>query len=155
MSRLSASFEGNTVPGRLLDWKLWLALAAGPAVWFALALIVHPGFRPGWPLAKPWVFITLCLIYPVLEEIVFRGLLQDWLAQRFKRRALYGLSAANVVTSLIFAALHFIYHPPLYAALVLFPSLVFGYFRERHATLATPIALHIWYNAGYFFIFGL
>lgn len=155
MQRLWASFEGDNVRGRIQDWRLWLALAAGPVVWCVLALTTHPGFHPGWPLVRPWVFVILSLVYPVLEEIVFRGLLQDWLATRFRHRAFHGLSAANVVTSLVFAALHFLYHPPLYAALVFFPSLVFGYFRERHDTLATPIALHVWYNAGYFFIFGL
>lgn len=144
----------TAVGGLYRDCQFRVALAAGPAFWAALALVTHPHFHPAWPLARPGAFALLCLVYPVLEEIVFRGLLQEWLAQRFGRRTWYGLSAANAATSVIFASLHFLYHPPLYAASVFLPSLVFGYFRERHAGLSAPIALHVWYNAGYFWVFG-
>lgn len=103
---------------------------------------------------KPADFAIVSLLYPVLEELVFRGLLQGWLAKRMKHRAWHGLSGANIITSVIFSALHFLHHPPLYAASVFVPSLVFGYFRERQHGLAAPIFLHAWYNAGYFWIFG-
>ena len=61
---------------------------------------------------------------------------------------------ANLITSLVFTGLHFIYHPPLWAASVLLPSLVFGYFKDRYRTLTTPIILHVFYNAGYFWLFA-
>lgn len=144
----------HTVQALCRDWRLWLALAAGPAFWGLLYAVVHPVLRPGWPLARPVDFLSVSLLYPVLEEMIFRGLLQEWLAERFGSRAWHGLSLANTVTSLVFASLHFIYHPPLFAASVFFPSLVFGYFRERHHGLAAPMLLHVWYNAGYFWIFG-
>src|SRR5699024_7324223 len=37
----------DRVLGWLLDWRLWLALAAGPVVWIVLALIVYPDLHPG------------------------------------------------------------------------------------------------------------
>lgn len=51
--------------------------------------------------------------------------------------------------SLQFSALHFIGHPPLWAAGVLLPSLLYGFFRDRHDSVLPPIALHVFYNAGY------
>ena len=67
-----------------------------------------------------------------------------------------GLLVGLIVTliSLVFTGLHFIYHPPLWAASVLLPSLVFGYFKDRYRTLTTPIILHVFYNAGYFWLFA-
>jgi membrane protease YdiL (CAAX protease family) len=44
---------------------------------------------------------------------------------------------------------HLINQPPLWAASVFFPSLVFGYFKDRHQTVVTPFLLHAWYNAGF------
>jgi membrane protease YdiL (CAAX protease family) len=84
----------------------------------------------------------------VLEEIVFRGLLQE-LVRDLLSRAMYGpLTVANLLTSLCFTGAHF-FHPPLEAALVFFPSLVFGFFKERTDSLVAPVLLHAFYNAGY------
>ena len=87
------------------------------------------------------------LVLPVLEEIVFRGFLQGWIA-RATRRAWRGISLANLLTSVCFAAAHLLTQAMLWAALVFFPSMIFGYFRERHEGLGTPILLHAFYNAG-------
>ena len=64
------------------------------------------------------------------------------------------LSVANIVTSLLFTALHFIDHPPLWALLVLFPSLVFGYSKDRYVSLGAPVLLHVVYNSAYYMTFG-
>lgn len=97
-------------------------------------------------------FVWPALLMPVLEELAFRGWLQTELLSRWPRR-LGPLSHANLLTSVVFTALHFIQHPPLWAAGVFLPSLVFGHFRERHAGLVSPMLLHAWYNAGYFLLF--
>lgn len=140
----------------LRDWQFWAALVAAPIFW---ALLYGLGSAPVdavWPLAQPVRFLLPALIYPVLEEIVFRGGLQPWIArQPWGAHRVAGISYANALTSVLFSALHFLFHPPLWAALVLVPSLVFGYFRERHDSLASPIMLHVFYNAGYFWIFGV
>jgi membrane protease YdiL (CAAX protease family) len=91
----------------------------------------------------------------VLEEIVFRGALQDTCHRYLKPHALGPISLANVVTSLVFMALHFFYHPMPWAVSVIAPSLVFGYFKDRHRSLSAPIQLHSFYNAGYYWLFGV
>lgn len=52
------------------------------------------------------------------------------------------------------AALHFLYRPLPWAALVFVPSLIFGYFKDKYHGLSAPIQLHIFYNTGYYWIFG-
>lgn len=141
------------IPCMLRDWQWWAATAAGPVVWAALYLVLRPAFVPAWPLLHPGVFLPAALVYPVLEEIVFRGLIQDALARHVPNPLPGPLTTANVLSSVLFALMHLIGHTPLWAAAVFLPSLVFGYFRERHG-LAAPIVLHVFYNAGYFWLLG-
>jgi membrane protease YdiL (CAAX protease family) len=143
-------------PGRpfWLDPLFFAALAAALVYW--LVFYRMSGAEPdlGWPLREPLRFAYPALFYPVVEELVFRGLVQD-LAHRYLRPWHLGpLSHANVLTSLLFTALHFINHPPAWAAAVLVPSLVFGFFKDRTGRLAAPILLHVFYNSGYFWLFG-
>lgn len=108
-----------------------------------------------WPLQQPGRFFGLVLLWPVMEEIVFRGALQPRLTgSRWGGLRLVGVTAGNGVTSLLFAAAHLFAHPPLWAALVVLPSLLFGYFRDRHDCLLPPVFLHIAYNLGYYWFFG-
>ena len=132
----------------LADPQFFLALAAGVAFWAALAGL---GLQPA-PLGLA-ALASVVLLQPVVEELLFRGLLQGWLAEkRWGRRGVAGFTAANLVAALAFTALHFVNHPPLWAAGVLLPALLFGYFRDRHASVLPAIALHVFYNAGYFLL---
>ena len=100
--------------------------------------------------AEPLLLVGFLLLYPLFEEWLFRGVLQGTLLQRpwgQQRRA--GISVANLLTSLAFVLLHFINHPPLWALSVLVPSLVLGYFRERHDSLVPPLLLHPFFNLVY------
>ena len=107
------------------------ALAAGLLTWLVLYFIQQPLVQWDWPIIRPWQFLMPVLLYPVVEEIVFRGLLQELVRDYISRRTLGPVTVANLLTSLLFAGLHFIYHAPLWAALVFFPSLVFGFFKDR------------------------
>lgn len=105
-------------------------------------------------LAKWGLFLEIALLYPVLEEVVFRGLIQGHLWQtRFGRTLFAGISLPNLITSLIFTSLHFIYQPPLWAAAVIIPSLTFGFFRDRYQHLMPAIWLHIFFNCGHFLLY--
>ena len=130
------------------------AVAAGLVTWLVLYFIQQPVVQWGWPIIKPWQFLLPVLLYPVVEEIVFRGLLQELVRDTVSRLSLGPVTIANLLTSLLFAGLHFIYHAPLWAALVFFPSLVFGFFKDRTDRLVAPIILHVFYNAGYFWLFS-
>ena len=108
----------------------------GPIPWHALAWV---GF-----------------IYPVLEEFIFRGTLQPKLKQyAAMQHALIGITAANMITSVLFAALHLLSQPLIWAVLVFFPSLVFGWMRDYYGKLHASIALHIFYNVGFVWLFTL
>ena len=132
----------------LADPRFILALAAGVVFWIALAWL---GMQPP-PLGLA-ALASVVLLQPVVEELLFRGLLLGWLGEkRWGRRQFAGFTLANLATALAFTALHFINHPPLWAAGVLLPALLFGYFRDRHASVLPAIALHVFYNAGYFLL---
>jgi membrane protease YdiL (CAAX protease family) len=98
-----------------------------------------------------WLLLQVVLIYPVIEEIIFRGILQPRIAQQWTQ-TLFKLSAANFITSSIFAMTHFVEHSVLWALGTFIPSLIFGYSQERYNKLLAPITLHSSYNAGYFLI---
>jgi membrane protease YdiL (CAAX protease family) len=134
------------------DPLLWLAISLGPMAWSVLLFVLVPSGDWDWPLSRPMVFLLPVVVYPVLEEIVFRGLVQDGIA-RFTRSRWGILTVANLAASVVFAASHLLHQSPLWATLVFFPSLIFGWFRERHDTLGTPILLHVWYNLGVVWLF--
>lgn len=138
----------------LRDWTFHAALGAALLFWAALYGLTTPELQWDWPLRQPMLFLWPALLYPVMEEIIFRGLLQDLAHQYLRHWRLGPLSHANVLTSLLFTGLHFLYHPPAWAAAVLLPSLIFGFFKDRYRGLAAPILLHVFYNAGYFWLFA-
>jgi len=132
----------------LADPRFALALLAGVGFWLALAWL---GLKP--PVHGLAALLSLVLLQALVEELLFRGLLQGWLAAKpWGRIQLAGFTLANLAASLLFTALHFAGHPPLWAAGVLLPSLLFGYFRDRHDSVLPAIALHVFYNAGYFLL---
>ena len=141
------------------DKKWWLdpyfliVLLAACIYWAGLYAMTLPNPNWFWPIQTPAAFLYPALVYPVLEEIVFRGLIQDWFRQKLPGLAVGAISKANLITSLLFTALHFINHPPLWAAAVFIPALIFGYFKDRSGGLGAPIALHVFFNSGYFLIF--
>lgn len=93
--------------------------------------------------------LAVTLLYPILEELSFRGLLQGWLLDRLAGWRHYAhISLPNLLTSLAFGAVHLATQSILWSAAVVVPSLVFGYLRERHGSVLPPMALHIYYNAG-------
>ncbi len=152
-----------------------LAFLAAPLVWAVLYWVVRlpagtllAGFSADSDKTTPggyadfadsgviWLLLQAVLLYPVLEEIVFRGALQGWLLERpsLKKKPIFRLiSVPNLLASLAFTALHFVNQPPIWAALVFVPSLVFGWAREHSGGLLLPILLHIWYNAGFYVLF--
>jgi len=130
-----------------------LAIAAGFVVVGALYLL-ETEHAPVAIVNLPILFKWL-LWAPVLEELLFRGVVQGQIQRYFHSSAhVLGLSRANWITSGLFTSMHFLYHPPLWAMSVLFPSLVFGYFRDRHDSVVPSIVLHSIYNAQFLFLLG-
>jgi len=140
---------------KLREDPLFLAaILAAPLVWLLLYFILRPELDWSWPLYHPARFLWPVLFFPVVEEILFRGLLQEFVRDYFSSNALGPISIANLVTSLVFTGLHFFYQPALWAALVFIPSLVFGFFKDRTGRLTAPIILHMFYNFGFLWVFS-
>ena len=132
----------------LADRRFHAAAAVAPLL-LSIALLAFPGWRHGIPLSAP-VLLSLIFWQPLMEELFFRGFLQEQLNGCLKDRSICaGLTVANLVTSLLFGAFHLLHQPFPFAAAVAIPSLVFGYFRERHRHLYSAILLHGFYNAAY------
>ena len=105
------------------------ATAAGVGFWIMLGWLL-PVQPIQWRQVGSWDFLSLVVVQPCLEEVVFRGLLQGRLSQwRRMRTAWRGFTAANGLTALLFTAGHFVNHPVLWAAGVILPALIFGFFR--------------------------
>ena len=133
------------------DYQFWAALAAALPFW-AWLWLMRPPLQPWLQLkAYWWPAILIILVYPVVEEIIFRGALQGWLLKKVTKQ-LGPVSAANGLTSVLFTLLHGLRWQSGFSLLVIFPSLVFGYFRERSDGLIAPILLHAFYNAGFYLI---
>jgi len=137
------------------DPHLLAALAAGPLCWAAL-IVVNLPLGSG---VDGWALIHGVLLMPLLEEFVFRSGLQGWLLERraLARRlpsARLGISGANLIASIVFAAAHLWTQPPLWAALIFLPSLVFGHLYERRQSIAGPVLVHAFYNAGFLMLFS-
>ena len=89
----------------------------------------------------------LIVFYPVVEELAFRGVIQEYIASKTKQYPSFlFLTVANIVTSVLFVLMHFVHHTPLWAMLVFIPSLIFGYFKEQYGHIGVSIFLHMFYN---------
>lgn len=133
-----------------LDTHLALALLAAPPVWFALFLWAQPSMRVPQGV---WVWCSLVLVQPCVEEWVFRGLLQGQalrLTTRHGQPARLGpITSANALVTLVFVALHLMAQPVVWAVAVAVPSLVLGHLRERFHSVWPAVFVHATYNAGF------
>jgi uncharacterized protein len=146
LSELGLQFRWEFVSDRCF----YLALAAAP---FSL-LILTWGF-PSWSRGmhvQLFSVLSLVLWQPLVEELLFRGIIQGQLLKLSWARATILLSVANLATSLLFVLAHLAFHSPAWAAAVWVPSLVFGYFRDRTGHILPSLVLHSAYNALYLFV---
>lgn len=103
-----------------------------------------------------WSFFSLVVWQPWAEELIFRGFIQGQLYEKpWGKRAWSGWSIANLIASLVFVLGHLWQHSPLWAVAVMVPSLGFGWLRDHYGSVYPSIALHMFYNAGYFALTGL
>lgn len=96
------------------------------------------------PLAGTTV-LEVVLLVPLMEEFLFRGLLQNWLKSKLPHAAY-----AVFLTSLLFALFHFsgsqgVTNIELLSTLFVL-SCFLGYIYEKRRSLWTPVALHGIFN---------
>ncbi len=116
------------------------AAVAVPVAW----LVAAAGY--GVATREPLRDLAIIALWSVAEEIVFRGALQPAIARRIDRAARFGITRANAVTSLVFAAFHLWRHPPLVALFVFPVSLVYGKARELSGRVWPAALLHLAFN---------
>ena len=79
-------------------------------------------------------FIAFALLAPLVEELIFRGLLYGWIESR------WGSIVALVVSSLTFAGAHY---EPAHIVLVLPLGFLFGWLRRRTNSLLPSLVSHV------------
>lgn len=90
-----------------------------------------------------WLNLLVILVGPAAEEFFFRGLVHRWMRDRL------GIARALVLSSLLFACLH----TDLVAFVPIFGlGLLFGWIYEKTGSLAAPIAVHVFHNAGMLYL---
>lgn len=134
-------------PGAMLvDKHLLLAAAAAVPAWLLLATqfgaaMAAPATLRGW--------LAFVLLRPLLEELVFRGIVQGELLRWTRGRMAGPLTRANLATTVLFVAAHLLAQPPAWALAVAAPSLVLGHVRDRLRSVWPAVVLHAIYNGGF------
>lgn len=136
------------------DSVFLLLLALGPIVWLSMIGLFTFQPLPWYAIWSP-AFLSVALWQPLCEELLFRGMVQGHLLQSMARQKTWiGLSTANLLTSLLFSLAHLAGHSVSWSLLVFVPSLCFGFVRDRFGSVYPSLALHAFYNAGYFLLIG-
>ena len=108
--------------------------------------IAHDTLRAIMDGSGPWLIvmsIVVVVVAPIIEEVTYRGLLQDALG-RFR----LGRWWAIIATSAVFASMHWTNSEP-HAVVTLFVlSLAFGWAYEKTGRLTTAIVMHMVFNLG-------
>ncbi|MEN3159474.1 CPBP family intramembrane glutamic endopeptidase [Alkalimonas sp. NCh-2] len=83
------------------------------------------------------LFVTMVLVAPVVEELVFRGyFFQAW------RNSSLGLWGTLLLTSMLFTLVHAGQYPLLMMAMLFSFSLILGLAREKTGSVYVPMAMH-------------
>jgi len=121
-------------------WTIVLGAVGALIVSVAVSQLGEPeGVKQALDVARtPSLFVAslvvMALLAPLVEEMVFRGLLYGWVAGR------WGSLIAWIVSSILFAAAHI---EPAHALLVLPLGLWFGWLRQRTDSLWPSLVAHI------------
>ena len=92
------------------------------------------------------LLLLAVVIGPLAEELFFRGFLYRWLRIRI------GVRRALALSALLFALLHM---DAVAFVPILGLGLLFGWVYEQTGSLAAPIAIHVFHNAGMLYLASL
>jgi hypothetical protein len=100
------------------------------------------------------MFLTIAVLAPVFEELLFRGFMLPWLGERLAPRLgpRAGWSLAVAISGLAFGAMHM---QPLGLPTLTTLGLVLGFSFLRTGNLLTSILVHGLWNGGIFIIMRL
>ncbi len=136
------------------DSVFLLLFALGPIEWLSMIRFFELQPLPWHAIWSP-AFLSAALWQPLFEELLFRGIVQGYLLQSMAgQKTWFGLSISNLLTSFVFTLAHLTSHSIWWSLLVFVPSLCFGFVRDRFGSVYSSIALHAFYNTGYFLLTG-
>ena len=136
------------------DSVFWVLIGMGPLVVFGIKFGLHDLAITS--LDTPAQVLSLLLIYPVLEEVVFRGAIMDGVSKTpLAGLRIAHISGPNFFSASLFSLLHLWGQRLGWALAVFIPGLVFGFSKERWGSLKFPILLHIYYNGCFFGIMSV
>lgn len=134
------------------DKQLLSGALLGALSFWSICLTLDIGqFDAAYALSQWRWLLLVCLIMPVLEEVVFRGFVQGaLLARTWPRASYFDVSRANIITSSLFAASHVLGDLSWPAVAVFIPSIYLGVVREQTKSLGYCIGIHGFWNFGWF-----
>jgi len=127
-----------------LGFSLLLPIIVG-----VIAVVFYPNYLSHFTLPHTlFPLILFLIISPVLEEVVFRGLFQDfllsWLNNKFIAIGLLNIG---------FAVFHYnINHDPTYMFLVFCCGIILSVQKLKYGKLIYPIFFHAYYNLSFMFM---
>jgi CAAX protease family protein len=129
--------------------KTFLLVAVGGAV---IGVFLGHFFYQPTPESTKWLLVASLIFWqPFIEELLFRGAIQGYFqTTTWGTTSRGGITAANVVCSLLFVVSHLLHQPVYWAAATFVPSLIFGYYRDRTGSIWPPLLLHSLFNAAFF-----
>jgi membrane protease YdiL (CAAX protease family) len=84
-----------------------------------------------------WLIFGICLVTPIVEELIFRGVIQGELRKAMPEWA------AIIIQAVIFAAYHL---QPIQSSYVLLPGLLLGFAYASSRSIRVPIIMHCVFN---------
>ncbi len=102
------------------------------------------------------VCVSNLLTAAIPEEVFFRGYIQSQLSKVYNNRGTLGfVTYANLLSSALFALGHFFINPRPERLAVFFPSLLFGYLREKRGNIYPSVAIHWLSNLIMYIMLGM
>jgi membrane protease YdiL (CAAX protease family) len=129
----------------------WLAILIAISFWAVLILTADYKANLSWVIDHPETLLWYVFLMPLIEELAFRGYLQEALNKKFIQMVIapLNISLANVLTSVVFAILHLVTYQSAMAAATFFPSLVFGVAKDTYRSVLPGYLIHMLYNFGF------
>lgn len=117
-----------------------------PPIFYVSAYLLVPNYLFSFTLPFNALFLVLSFfVSPILEEIVFRGFLQDLLNKRIGNQIL-----VVILVNFVFALLHVHINPELWYLLLVFAcGVLFSSIKILFKKIRYPILLHSYYNISF------
>jgi membrane protease YdiL (CAAX protease family) len=86
--------------------------------------------------------LTICVVVPIMEELVFRG----WLYSKIAQTKLGDIGALTI-SSIIFTLIHTQYDNIITFLVIFLLGLLLGFARYKSANISYSIAMHMIFNS--------